>query len=112
MAARLDRRTGRVLRVTRGAGLAFKEVEGGAGLFARLADSGGLDWPRLKAVAIEASRALRPLRLMSLDIAPTIEGPVIVELRAPDLMLDQFVERRGLLNGRVSSALVKQRLAA
>ncbi len=112
LAVRLDRRTGRVVSVTRGSGLSFQEVEGEAGLFARLVDTGALEWPRLKAAAIEAARALRTLRLISFDIVPTIEGPVILEMAPPDLMLDQFVERRGLLDGRISTSLTDQRQAA
>ncbi len=112
LAAKLDRRTGKVVRVSRGSGLDYVEVEGGSGLLARLADSGGLDWQRLKATAIEAARAIRSLKLISFDIAPSRDGPVIVDLTAPDLALDQFVERRGLLDGRLRASATERRLAA
>jgi len=68
------------------------------------------DWARLKAVAVEAARAMTAFGLISWEIAPTEEGPVIVGLDpAPDLDLFQLADRQGLLTPELGAFLAERR---
>lgn len=97
--AQIDLDTGRVLRVTSGAGLEMI-------LHERHPDTGTLltgfeipHWDELKRLALLGARVMRHMPLIGWDIAPAESGPVIVEMNeTPDFFLVQFADRRGILD--------------
>jgi len=111
--AGLDMETGRIRKVTKGSGFEMEDVklhpETGADLI-------GLpipDWSKMKMVAIEGARLLHHFGMIGWDIAPTDQGPVIVEANeTPDLTLVQAADRRGILGREFSELLEFQKANA
>ncbi len=113
LCARLDIRSGAVLRVTRGVGLDLEEVIRHPTTGARLIGATVPGWQSLRATAIEAARATRPLALIGWEIAPCAAGPmIIVACETPDLSLGQLVDRRGLLDAEFCAVLADRRHSA
>ncbi|HEY5107440.1 MAG TPA: sugar-transfer associated ATP-grasp domain-containing protein [Caulobacteraceae bacterium] len=108
--ARVDFRSGAVLRVTRGLGLDLEEVTRHPTTGARLIGATVPDWQSLKATAIEAARATRPLALIGWEVAPCASGPMILgATETPDLSLGQLVDRKGLLDADFCAFLADHR---
>jgi len=71
------------------------------------------DWAALRAVAAEGARLFAQFGLIGWDIAPTLDGPVILGLDpAPDLDLHQLAERRGVLEPEFLAFLGERRALA
>jgi putative polysaccharide biosynthesis protein len=107
--------SGRILRVSSGAGLEARDhvthPDTGAALI-------GFELPRwneAKQLALEGARAMRNVPLIGWDIALTDKGPVIVEMNeTPDFFLVQFADRKGILDDefRAFMAFQAKRAAA
>lgn len=97
--AQLDLETGRVLRVIRGSGTAYEEVQHHPDSGVRITDTLVPNWDAVRALALDAARLLEDLPLVGWDIAPTDDGAVLVEPNVtPDFRLHQMADRRGLLD--------------
>ena len=97
--AQIDLDSGRVLRVSSGAGLDVRFHE-------RHPDSGESltgfaipQWQEMRQLALRGAALMRHVPLIGWDIAPAEHGPVIVEMNeTPDLFLVQFADRKGILD--------------
>lgn len=112
MLAGLDFETGRVLRVTSGAGFQMKDVthhpDTGAGLIGLAVP----EWEKMKAVAVEGAKVLRHFGVIGWDMAATDDGPAIVEANeTPDFGLVQIADRRGILCKEFNDLLAAQQAA-
>lgn len=113
MLAGLDFETGRVLRVTSGMGFDMKDVTRHPDTGAELIGLQVPDWGKMKAVAVEGAKALRHFGMIGWDMAPTDDGPVIVEANeTPDFALVQVADRRGILCKEFNELLSRQQEAA
>ncbi len=111
--AQLDMRTGAILRVTKGTGLGLRELSVHPDTGASLIGARVPGWEALKATAVEAARLMGGLAMIGWDIAPSPQGPVIVQMSAaPDLGLFQLADRVGLLEADFLDVLTSQRHAA
>lgn len=112
MLAGLDFETGRIVKVASGAGLEMKDVTRHPDTGAELIGVAVPDWARLKSVAVEGAKALRHFGIIGWDIAPTDDGPVIVEANeTPDFSLVQIADRRGLWCREFADLLAAQQTA-
>lgn len=103
--ASLDVRSGRAIRLS-----PAKAPQRGAPAPAELAVP---DWPALKAVAAEGARLFSQFGLIGWDIAPTLDGPVVLGLDpAPDLDLHQLADRHGVLDSEFLAFLAERRALA
>lgn len=104
--AELDLRTGKALRVAPADNPALSRRAPSALTVP--------DWAATKAVAGEAGRLLDAFGLVGWDIAPTVDGPVIIGLSAtPDLDACQILQRCGVLDAEFQGFLAdRRRLAA
>jgi hypothetical protein len=97
--AQIDLQSGEVLRVCSGTGLdvRFCELHPDSGIGLR-----GFvipDWEGMKQLALQGAQLMRHVPLIGWDIAPTENGPMIVEMNeTPDFFLVQFADRRGILD--------------
>ncbi|MGJ0394175.1 MAG: sugar-transfer associated ATP-grasp domain-containing protein [Methylocystis sp.] len=113
MLAGIDFETGRVLRVTSGMGFDMKDVTRHPDTGAELIGLQVPDWGKMKAVAVEGAKALRHFGMIGWDMAPTDDGPVIVEANeTPDFALVQVADRRGILCKEFNELLSRQQEAA
>ncbi len=97
--AQIDLSSGKILRVTSGAGLDMQEHAAHPDTKAPLVGAVHPQWQEMKALATEGARLMRNVPLIGWDIACTDKGPVIVEMNEhPDSFLVQFADRRGLLD--------------
>ncbi|HWB45392.1 MAG TPA: sugar-transfer associated ATP-grasp domain-containing protein [Hyphomicrobiaceae bacterium] len=104
--AKLDCQAGRIVRVTRGTGLALKEVTGHPDTGATLVGAEIPHWTDTIELALEAAAALKDVPLVGWDIAATESGPMILEATdTPDFFTPQLVDRRGMLNKRFTAFL-------
>ncbi len=95
---RLDPRNGVVVSASRGAGLELEALDRHPLTGAPLIGLAIPNWPRMRAMALEASRLLSPLSLIGWEMTPTPDGPLIVGVdEAPDLTPHQIADRRGVL---------------
>jgi hypothetical protein len=92
----LDARAGAVIAATRGVGPALAPVTE--------AEAPGLlglhvpGWTELVATALDGQSLMRGLPLLGWDIAPTPDGPVVIEMNwTPSVFLNQLADRRGAL---------------
>lgn len=112
MLAGLDFETGRVLRATTGVGFEMKDVTRHPDTGAELIGLQVPDWEKMKAVAVEGAKVLRHFGIVGWDIAPTDDGPVIVEANeTPDFSLVQIADRRGILCKEFNDLLARQQAA-
>ena len=97
--AQIDLDSGRVLRVTSGAGLEMVLHERHPDTGTTLTGFEIPNWDELKGLALRGARVMRHMPLIGWDIAPAESGPVIVEMNeTPDFFLVQFADRRGILD--------------
>lgn len=97
--AQIDLGSGRVLRVTSGAGFDTVVHEAHPDTGAKLFGFEIPYWPELQQLALRGARVMRHVPLIGWDIAPAESGPVIVEMnQTPDFFLVQFADRRGILD--------------
>jgi hypothetical protein len=97
--AQLDMDSGRVLRVSSGVGLdvCYHEVHPDTGI--ALAGFTIPQWAEMKQLARQGAALMRHLPIIGWDIAVAETGPIIVEMNhTPDLLLNQFADRRGILD--------------
>ena len=113
MLAGLDFETGRIVKVTSGAALEMKDVTHHPDTGAALIGVAVPDWENMKSVAVEGAKVLRHFGTIGWDIAPTDDGPVIVEANeTPDFSLIQIADRRGVWGKEFSALLAAQQTAA
>jgi hypothetical protein len=99
MLAALDYQTGRVVRLITGTGIKQQVLEALPQSASPASDLAVPDWNRLIELALTAADALPRLRLIGWDLAPTEDGPCIIEANdTPDFALPQYAERRGVLD--------------
>lgn len=97
--AQIDLDSGKVLRVTSGAGLNMTVHEQHPDSGRPLIGFGLPSWDEMKRLALQGARVMRHMPLIGWDIAPAESGPVIVEMNeTPDFFLVQFADRRGILD--------------
>jgi len=97
--AQIDLDSGRVLRVTSGAGLEMNLHERHPDTGTQLTGFEIPGWHELKQLALKGARLMRHMPLIGWDIAPAESGPIIVEMNeTPDFFLVQFADRRGILD--------------
>lgn len=73
----------------------------------------GTELTCVRAVAAEGARLFTQFGLIGWDIAPTLDGPVILGLDpAPDLDLHQLADRRGALEPEFLAFLAERRTLA
>lgn len=113
MLAGLNFETGRIEKVTSGSALEMKDVTHHPDTGAQLIGLAVPDWDKMKAVAVEGAKALRHFGIVGWDMAPTDDGPVIVEANeTPDFSLVQIADRRGVWCKEVSDLVSAQQAAA
>ena len=67
----------------------------------------------MRAVAMEAARLFAPLGLVGWRIAPTHQGPVIIDVEeSPDLASHQIADRRGVMTREFQAFLAERRETA
>jgi hypothetical protein len=104
--AKLDCRAGRIVRVARGNGLGLKDVTRHPDTGATLIGVEIPHWTDTIELALEAATALKDVPLIGWDIAATESGPMIVEASdTPDFSMPQLIDRRGMLNERLTTFL-------
>jgi Sugar-transfer associated ATP-grasp len=105
----IDRESGRLSRVTSGAGLDLVEVTHHPDTGASLVGAVVPDFTGATALAIEAARLMHLVPLIGWDIAVTDHGPVIVEMNdSPDLFLSQLADRQGALDRQLRDCIARQ----
>ena len=108
--AQLDLKSGRVLRVIRGTGLAHEEISHHPDSGVRIVGMDVPNWQEVTQLAIDGSKVIGALPLVGWDIAPVDSGAVLVEPNVtPDFRLHQIADRRGMRDTVFSSFLVQQR---
>lgn len=96
--AKLDLETGAIARAVSGAGFGMVEPGQHPDTNTVLVGTKIPDWAELQDVALEAARLMRHVPMIGWDIAPTAQGPVIVEMNeTPDFFLNQFAHAEGML---------------
>jgi hypothetical protein len=104
--AKLDCRAGRIVRVARGNGLGLKDVTRHPDTGASLIGVEVPHWTDTIELALEAAATLKDVPLIGWDIAATESGPIIVEATdTPDFSMPQLIDRRGMLNERLTTFL-------
>lgn len=99
MLGSLDYETGRVLRLVAGTGTSQRVLGELPGSATRASDLAVPAWKDVLELSKAAADALPRLRLIGWDIAPTDNGPVIIEANdTPDFGLPQHAEQRGMLD--------------
>ena len=99
LVAQIDLQSGRVLRVSSGAGLEIRFHEIHPDTAAPLTGFTIPEWPEMKQLALSGAALMRHIPLIGWDIAPSENGPMIVEMNeTPDMFLVQLADRRGLLD--------------
>lgn len=112
MLAGLDFETGRIERVTIGAGFEMKDVTRHPDTGAELIGLGVPDWEKMKATAVEGAKVLRHFGIIGWDMAATDDGPVIVEANeTPDFGLVQIADRRGIICREFNDLIARQQAA-
>ena len=97
--AQLDMDNGYVLRVSSGAGLDVRSHQVHPDTGAALIGFAIPHWAEMKQLALHGAALMCNLPLIGWDIAVADTGPLIVEMnQAPDLFLNQFADRRGILD--------------
>ena len=97
--AQVQMESGRILRVTSGAGLEARNHLTHPDTGAALIGFELPQWNAMKQLALDGARVMRHVSLIGWDIACTDKGPVIVEMNeTPDFFLVQFADRRGILD--------------
>lgn len=97
--AQIDLDSGRVLRITSGAGLDMMLHEFHPDTHTPLNGFEIPQWDEVLRLALRGARLMRHMPLIGWDIAPAESGPVIVEMNeTPDFFLVQFADRRGILD--------------
>lgn len=113
MLAGLDLETGKTRQVSTGTGFEMKDVQRHPDTNADLIGLSVPNWPEIKAVALAGAQVLRHLAIIGWDIAPTDNGPVIVEAnQTPDFVLVQIADRRGILGREFEELIAFQRANA
>lgn len=112
MLAGLDFETGRIERVTSGVGFEMTNVTHHPDTGAALIGLAVPDWERMKATAVEGAKLLRHFGVIGWDMAPTDNGPVIVEANeTPDFSLVQIADRRGVICKEFNDLIAMQHKA-
>ncbi len=97
--AQLDMESGKILRVTSGAGLQMQEHATHPDTNVPMVGFVHPQWEQMRTLALDGARLMRNVPLIGWDIACTDKGPMIVEMNeSPDPFLTQFADRRGLLD--------------
>ena len=90
--------TGRIERVVAGTGLEMEELDYHPGTGQPFRDFKVPDWDEIKRITIALGAALPGLPLIGIDVIPSNNGPVVLEINTPgDFDLLQFAARRGVL---------------
>jgi putative polysaccharide biosynthesis protein len=106
MLAQLDIESGRILRVVQGVGPSQVELENHPETGKRLLGAVMPDWAKMKAIALECSQIFPKLRYITWDIAPTPDGPIIVEVNPGGAFtLPQVAEGQGILDDKFRAFL-------
>ena len=111
--ARLDLETGRVLSAVRGTGLALTEItehpESGGAIVGTTVPN----WSAVRETALGAAKILPDLALIGWDVAPVDAGALLVESnQAPDFILPQIADARGILDDEFKSFLAERKALA
>jgi hypothetical protein len=107
--AQIDLQSGRVLRVTSGAGFEVRFHDKHPDTSARLIGFEIPQWQDMRQIALNGAALMRHLPLIGWDIAPSENGPIIVEMNeAPDFFMVQFADRRGMLDEEFRSFMAFQ----
>jgi hypothetical protein len=97
--AQIEMQSGRVLRVSSGAGFEVRFHDLHPDTAAVLTGFQIPNWQEMKQIALNGASLMRHIPLIGWDIAPTENGPIIVEMNeAPDFFMVQFADRRGMLD--------------
>ena len=96
--AKIDLANGQIERAVSGAGFETTILENHPDTGVALIGAAIPGWEAMTEVALEGARLMRHIPMIGWDIAPTAQGPVIVEMNeTPDLFLNQFAHGRGIL---------------
>jgi hypothetical protein len=107
--AQIDMQSGRVLRVSSGAGLGVRFHESHPDSGVALTGFAIPAWPEMKQLALSGAALMRHIPLIGWDLAPSENGPIIVEMNeAPDFFMVQFADRRGMLDEEFRSFMAFQ----
>jgi hypothetical protein len=108
--AQIDPAEGKVLRAFSGAGLDYAEQASQPDTGAKLPGAGVPLWAQMKGLVLEAAGLMRHVPMIGWDVAALEDGPVIVEMNeTPDLFLNQFADRRGVLDAEFNGFLEQQK---
>jgi hypothetical protein len=112
MLAGLDFETGQIRRVTSGVGFEMRDLKQHPDTGAELIGVAVPEWDKIREVAVEGAKVLQHFGIIGWDIAPTDDGPVIVEANhAPDFNLVQIADRRGMRGKEFNDLLAHQKAA-
>jgi hypothetical protein len=107
--AQIDMQSGRVQRVSSGAGFEVRFHNAHPDTGAPLASFAIPAWLEMKQIALRGATLMRHVPLIGWDIAPAESGPIIVEMNeTPDMFLVQLADRRGLLDEEFRSFMAFQ----
>ncbi|HEY1736752.1 MAG TPA: sugar-transfer associated ATP-grasp domain-containing protein [Methylovirgula sp.] len=110
--AKIDLAKGEIGRAVSGAGFETTILDRHPDTGAALVGAPVPGWDELSALALEGARLMRHVPLIGWDIAPTVDGPVIVEMNeTPDLFLNQFAHARGILEPEFLDCVAAQKRA-
>lgn len=110
--AKLDLATGAIARAVTGAGFDMVEPGQHPDTTTTLVGTKIPGWAELREVALEAARLMRHVPMIGWDIAPTAQGPVIVEMNeTPDFFLNQFAHAEGMLTSEFLAFAAAQKNA-
>ena len=106
--AALDMETGAITRAIQGEGLKQVELETHPDTGARLIGARVPDWDKLCKLVLLGAEIFDTMPLLGWDVAPTINGPVLVEANnTPDFRMVQMAENRGAYDADMKAFLAE-----